>query len=395
MYCRFYKKDKKKQYLVISNSLLPRFHPKFTRNQKCHWNVENQTVDEVQILLKQFEATGMMDNINEMLQGPEWWKQKRSKLIGLNPFDQHVIVENADAEHDEEQESDDEDDESEEEYVVTEKSKKLQKYEQQRLNSPDAQKMIGVRKELPAWSKQEQILEALKKNQVVLISGATGCGKTTQVPQFILEEQIRQGRGSDTFIMCTQPRRISALSVAERVAQERGENIGSTVGYQIRLEDIQTQNTKLLFCTTGVLLRKIQNDPKLKGVSHVVIDEIHERNKNEDFLLILLKEILPARPDLRVVLMSATLNAEAFQKYIGGDQCPRIEIPGRTFPVENYYLEDILDMTGIELYSPEALQIKDKRFKPKPIAKDGFSGYPALVKLPAYDSGEEQQQKLK
>ncbi len=135
--------------------------------------------------------------------------------------------------------------------------------------------------------------------------------------------------------------------MAERVASERGEAIGESVGYQIRLEQKRSAATRLLFCTTGVLLRKLVGDPRLNGVSHVMVDEIHERGMNEDFLLIILRDLLPRRPDLKLVLMSATLNAAMFAGYFGG--CPTAHIPGFTFPVEEQFLDYVLESTGFRI----------------------------------------------
>eukprot|EP01047_Picozoa_sp_COSAG01_P005555 COSAG01_NODE_191_length_22545_cov_259.478838_16_plen_158_part_00 len=132
--------------------------------------------------------------------------------------------------------------------------------------------------------------------------------------------------------------------MAERVASERGEAVGRSVGYQIRLERKACASTRLLFCTTGILLRRLQGDSRLDGVSHVIVDEIHERSLDSDFLLIILRDLLRARPDIKVVLMSATLNAALFSEYFGA--CPCMEIPGFTHPVTEHYLEDCLDLTG-------------------------------------------------
>ncbi|CAK9152113.1 unnamed protein product [Ilex paraguariensis] len=183
--------------------------------------------------------------------------------------------------------------------------------------------------------------------QVVVVSGETGCGKTTQLPQYILESEIDAARGAACNIICTQPRRISAMAVAERVAAERGEKLGESVGYKVRLEGMKGRDTRLLFCTTGILLRRLLVDRNLKGVTHVIVDEIHERGMNEDFLLIVLKELLPRRPELRLILMSATLNAELFSSYFGA--APMIHIPGFTYPVRSHFLENILEMTGHRL----------------------------------------------
>eukprot|EP00850_Spirogloea_muscicola_P021523 SM000252S09075 [mRNA] locus=s252:79854:86589:- [translate_table: standard] len=203
--------------------------------------------------------------------------------------------------------------------------------------------MRAQRARLPAFGMRAELLRAVSDNQVVVISGETGCGKTTQLPQFILEEAVEAGRGAAVSIICTQPRRISAVSVAGRVAMERGEAVSGAVGYQIRLESRASSATRLLFCTTGVLLRKLVKSPMLEGVTHVVVDEIHERGMNEDFLIIVLRDLLPRRRDLRLVLMSATINAHLFSKYLGG--APMAHIPGYTYPVEELFLEDVLERT--------------------------------------------------
>ena len=117
----------------------------------------------------------------------------------------------------------------------------------------------------------------MASNQVVVVSGETGCGKTTQLPQFLLEDAIARGRGAEASIVCTQPRRIAAISVAQRVAEERGERLGESVGYQVRLESERSEDTRLLFCTTGVLLRKMAGDRDLRSVTTVIVDEIHAR----------------------------------------------------------------------------------------------------------------------
>lgn len=194
-----------------------------------------------------------------------------------------------------------------------------------------------------------------------MFSGETGCGKSTQVAQFILDSylnkliEMRSSKVSSAIvnatkpvqIICTQPRRISAIGVAERVASERCEKIGNMVGYQIRLENKISPATRLTFCTTGILLRRLQSEPMLDTVSHVIIDEVHERSEESDFLLMILKDLLAKRKDLRVILMSATLNAKLFSDYFGGT--PVLEIPGRTHPVEQFFVEDILEKSGFVL----------------------------------------------
>lgn len=228
-------------------------------------------------------------------------------------------------------------------------SAELKQNEEKLKESGSVKAMRAFREKLPAFNVRTEFLKAVAGNQVLVVSGETGCGKTTQLPQFILEEEISSLRGVDCSIICTQPRRISAISVAARIASERGENLGQTVGYQIRLEAKRSAQTRLLFCTTGVLLRQLVQDQNLTGVSHLLVDEIHERGIYEDFLLIILKDLLPRRPDLRLVLMSATINAELFSQYFGN--APTIHIPGLTFPVAELFLEDVLEKTRYSIKS--------------------------------------------
>ena len=214
--------------------------------------------------------------------------------------------------------------------------------------------MQKFRQNLPSYAMRTELLEMIAENQVVVISGETGCGKTTQVPQFILDEALNQGKGSVTKIVCTQPRRISAISVAERVAQERGEYCGrtnSSVGYQIRLDKKMPRNDggSILFCTTGIVLEWMAGGDMAKclhGVSHLIIDEVHERDIHTDFLMAIVKYTLQMRPDFRLILMSATLNANAFSRYF---KAPSINIPGFTYPVKQFYLEDVLEMTNFRI----------------------------------------------
>ncbi|XP_058205318.1 DExH-box ATP-dependent RNA helicase DExH1 isoform X2 [Rhododendron vialii] len=224
------------------------------------------------------------------------------------------------------------------------------KERREKMKTPDNVKALqSFREKLPAFKVRSEFLKAVAENQVLVVSGETGCGKTTQLPQFILEDEISALRGANCNIICTQPRRISAISVAARISSERGESLGESVGYQIRLESKCSAQTRLLFCTTGVLIRRLVQDPDLTGVSHLLVDEIHERGMNEDFLLIILHDLLPRRPDLRLVLMSATINADLFSKYFGN--APTIHIPGLTFPVAEFFLEDVLEKTRYSIKS--------------------------------------------
>uniref|UniRef100_A0A8D2IVT4 RNA helicase n=1 Tax=Varanus komodoensis TaxID=61221 RepID=A0A8D2IVT4_VARKO len=209
---------------------------------------------------------------------------------------------------------------------------------------------------LPVKKFEQEILEAIHQNSVVIIRGATGCGKTTQVPQYILDEYIHSGRAAECSIVVTQPRRISAVSVAERVSYERGEEPGSSCGYSVRFESVLPRpHASVMFCTVGVLLRKLEAG--IRGISHVIVDEIHERDINTDFLLVVLRDVVQAYPEVRIILMSATIDTSMFCEYFFN--CPIIEVYGRTFPVQEYFLEDCIQMTKF-IPPPKDKKKKDK-----------------------------------
>ncbi|KAH3778151.1 ATP-dependent RNA helicase A-like isoform X2 [Dreissena polymorpha] len=213
--------------------------------------------------------------------------------------------------------------------------------EQQKAHDPDLQRMLSERARLPVHNAQDHILQTVASYPVTIIRGETGCGKTTQVPQFILDHMIAQGCGADCGIIITQPRRISAISIAERVAVERAEHLGLSVGYSVRFVTVMPRPYgAIMYCTVGTFLRRLENG--LRGVSHVIVDEIHERDLNTDFLLVLLRDMVRAFPNLRVILMSATVDTTLFTDYFGN--CQVVEVYGRTFPVQEYYLEDCIQL---------------------------------------------------
>lgn len=156
---------------------------------------------------------------------------------------------------------------------------------------PNYKKMLAGRRTLPAMAQHDEVVDAIRDHQVTVISGATGCGKSTQVPQFVLDDLVARGLGGSTNLICTQPRRLAAIGVSERVASERDEECGKVVGYQIRLEQKRSKATRLLFCTTGILLRTLESDSDLRGlhddepaVTHVFVDEVHERRCDSSLL---------------------------------------------------------------------------------------------------------------
>lgn len=219
-----------------------------------------------------------------------------------------------------------------------------------RQESAAQQQMLKTRQALPAWNKRTTVVDAIKSKQVTLITGETGSGKSTQSLQFVLDDAIQNGRGSSCSMICTQPRRVAALSLADRVSAERCAPEGDEVGYIIRGASKTSARTKITFMTTGVLLRRLQMSKStktaLEGVSHVFVDEVHERSLDTDFLLALLKEVMKTTK-LKVVLMSATVDAEVFSDYFGGQSnVARAHIEGRTYPVQDLYLDDVLRMTG-------------------------------------------------
>lgn len=187
---------------------------------------------------------------------------------------------------------------------------------------------INYPEDLPVSGRRQDILEAIKTNQVVVIAGATGSGKTTQLPKMCLE----LGRKK---IAHTQPRRIAARSVAERIAEELSVSLGDLVGYQVRFTDKASDKTQVKVMTDGILLNAIQQDPMLKRYDTVIIDEAHERSLNIDFLLGYLKQLLPKRPDLKLIITSATIDPESFSNHFSG--APIIEVSGRTYPIEIRY----------------------------------------------------------
>ncbi|KAI0156980.1 P-loop containing nucleoside triphosphate hydrolase protein [Xylariaceae sp. FL1272] len=189
-----------------------------------------------------------------------------------------------------------------------------------------------TRKSLPIYKYRDEFIAALEQYQILVLVGETGSGKTTQLPQYLHEAgYTKNGRK----VGCTQPRRVAAMSVAARVAEEMGVKVGNEVGYSIRFEDNTSDKTILKYMTDGMLLREFMTEPDLDGYSAIMIDEAHERTVHTDILLALVKDLARERPDLKLLISSATMNAEKFAKYF--DDAPIFNIPGRRYPVDIYY----------------------------------------------------------
>jgi ATP-dependent helicase HrpA len=197
-----------------------------------------------------------------------------------------------------------------------------------RLRAEAADRSYVYPEELPVSSRRNEISEAIRDNQVIVLCGETGSGKTTQLPKICLE----LGRGVEGLIGHTQPRRVAAQGVAERIADEVGCEIGGMVGWQVRFHRKDSDHTCVKMMTDGILLAETQDDPRLDRYDTIIIDEAHERSLNIDFLIGYLKRLLPKRPDLKVVITSATIDAERFSDHFDG--CPVLEVSGRTYPVD-------------------------------------------------------------
>ncbi|KAL1719478.1 hypothetical protein EV715DRAFT_251413 [Schizophyllum commune] len=240
--------------------------------------------------------------------------------------------------------------------TIQSKSKLLSERRQAYLENPKLDKMRKTRAALPVYTKAEDLIKHIEENDVTICMAATGSGKTTQIPQLILDHHIDKGEGGRCNIICTQPRRLAAISVADRVAKERGETVGQSVGYTVRFESRAPEpNGSITFCTIGVFLKKLQSglvgnsagSEWLDTVQYIIVDEVHERDVDTDLMLVVLKRILADRrargKPMKVILMSATIDPTLFQTYLPdqtGQPAKVIEIPGRSFPVQQTFIDE-------------------------------------------------------
>lgn len=203
---------------------------------------------------------------------------------------------------------------------------------------------------LPTYEKKDWVIAGIRHNTVTVISGDTGCGKSTLIPQLVCDAENLVP--DDKVVVCTQPRRVAAITLAEYVAKDRGQELGDEVGYQIRFINKFGDNTRLIYATTAIVLRRLHSEPTLDSIGCLIIDEVHERDVYTDFLLLLLKEAMlkGKMPHLKIVLMSATLKAADFADYFkkvnGNTALKPVHIPGRMFPVKDYYFEDACEWLG-------------------------------------------------
>ncbi|KAI2471541.1 P-loop containing nucleoside triphosphate hydrolase protein [Annulohypoxylon bovei var. microspora] len=201
---------------------------------------------------------------------------------------------------------------------------------------PHSQQYFGIlksRRNLPVHKQRQEFLDLYHKSQILVFVGETGSGKTTQIPQYVVYDELPHLNRK--LVACTQPRRVAAMSVAQRVANELDVTLGEEVGYSIRFEDKTSSKTMLKYMTDGMLLREAMHDHDMSRYSCIILDEAHERTLATDILMALLKQVTKRRPDLKLIVMSATLDAEKFQRYFF--DAPLLAVPGRTFPVEIFY----------------------------------------------------------
>lgn len=203
-------------------------------------------------------------------------------------------------------------------------------------------RLLESRKKLPVYRFRSEIIKTCSENKIIIIEGDTGSGKTTQIPQFLIESCICP---SDKIVVCTQPRRVAAINVSSRVAEEMDVELGSYVGYNVRFDNNTSEQSRLVYMTDGLLLREFITDSLIKKYGAVIIDEAHERTINSDLILGLLKKVLETRDDLFVIVMSATINADKFIDFftIKGKIPPHIKVPGKMYHVECFYSENDVD----------------------------------------------------
>lgn len=252
---------------------------------------------------------------------------------------------------------------------------------EQRMADPAMRSKLASRATLPAYAKRSAIVEMINANKVTLVTGETGSGKSTQVVQFILDYLNSEARDFQTSVIVTQPRRISTLGLADRISDERLDSTGNETGYVIRGENRTSKVTRVTFATTGILLRMIQGllssgagdgagdgagGDMFDSLGYIFIDEVHERSVESDLLLTILKSIMHKLPKLKIVLMSATIDVQIFNEFFK-TEIGNIHIEGRTFPIQDYYLDDVLASTNFAIVKKKK---KNRNFKQRYVGND-------------------------
>lgn len=232
-------------------------------------------------------------------------------------------------------------------------------------------KIRKMQAELPVAQYKTEIMDAVRNKQIVIIAADTGAGKSTQVPQYLYEMGFQK-------IACTQPRRIACISLSKRVGHEMlSEHVSDDVGYQIRFERSKNRKTKILFITEGLLLRQLSVEANISQYDVIVLDEVHERHLHGDFLLGIAKCLINSRPDVKLILMSATINIKLFSDYFASENAHVIEIPGRLYPIKLYYKPQFQDNF--------ASKSKSDKLNPEPyiqIMQLIDNTYPSTLPLP-------------
>lgn len=225
------------------------------------------------------------------------------------------------------------------------------------------QDILKTRIKLPVWEYRDTFMRLLDENQTIVLVGETGSGKTTQIPQWCVDYCLKLNSEGDQklCVACTQPRRVAAMSVAARVAEEMDVTLGDEVGYSIRFEACTSSKTLLKYLTDGMLLRESMNDNRLSQYGIIILDEVHERTLSTDILMGVLKQLILKRKDIKIVVMSATLDAGKFQSYF--DNSPLLNVPGRTHPVEimwaNAPAKDFLEAAVETVFQIHAEELED------------------------------------
>ncbi|KIJ12487.1 hypothetical protein PAXINDRAFT_101199 [Paxillus involutus ATCC 200175] len=275
-------------------------------------------------------------------------------------------------------------------------------------HTPRYKEMLEARRKLPVYAQMDSstrwcvVVLSFNKNQIIVIVGEPGVGKTTQIPQFVAYTDLPHVKGK--LVACTQPRRVAAMSVAKRVADEMDVQLGRHVGYSIRFEDMTEPGTTFLtYMTDGMLLREAMNDPDLNHYSTIILDEVHERTVATDILMGILKSLAKKRSDLKIIIMSATLDALKFQNYFGiqkGSLAPLFKVPGRTYPVEVFYTREpepdyVESAIRTVLMIHRAEDSGDIKLEADDFANQDSDSIGPIVCIPLYSSlPPEQQQRI-